>query len=174
MSATGLGKNEQHLCLFWLIHWETSKPPHLTIPCPNRHLKTQVCPGGMLPCAQWPSCQRSWSCLPTLTHLLPPTRCSLWGHRPWSRGCPCISPCALRPPHLLPPCVCAQSGLPLRAWGLEPSRLLCPSDSPGKHTRVGCHFSTRGSCWPNESNSCPLHCRQVLFSTTWEVPGTRE
>ena len=47
-------------------------------------------------------------------------------------------------PHLLPPCVCARSGLTLRPRGLEPSRLLCPSHSPGKHTRVGCHSFLQG------------------------------
>ena len=29
--------------------------------------------------------------------------------------------------------------------GLEPTRLLCPWDSPGKNTGVGCHDSSRGS-----------------------------
>ena len=28
----------------------------------------------------------------------------------------------------------------LRPQGLQPTRLLCPWDSPGKNTRVGCHF----------------------------------
>ena len=36
-----------------------------------------------------------------------------------------------------------------------------PVDSPGKNTRVGCHalqgFPTRGS------NTCPLHCRWILY-----------
>ena len=36
-------------------------------------------------------------------------------------------------------------------WTVEPTRLLCPWDSPGKETRVGCHallqgvFLTQGS-----------------------------
>ena len=29
-------------------------------------------------------------------------------------------------------------------YGLEPSRLLCPWDSPGKNTRVGCHALLQG------------------------------
>ena len=29
---------------------------------------------------------------------------------------------------------------PLRPQGLQPSRLLCPWDFPGKNTGVGCHF----------------------------------
>ena len=27
----------------------------------------------------------------------------------------------------------------LQSYGLEPTRLLCPWDSPGKNTGVGCH-----------------------------------
>ena len=34
----------------------------------------------------------------------------------------------------------AQSCPTLRPRGLQPTRLLCPSDSPGKDTGVGCHF----------------------------------
>ena len=40
-------------------------------------------------------------------------------------------------------CVCVlvgQSCPTLRPHGLEPTRLLCPWDSPGKNTGVGCHF----------------------------------
>ena len=32
----------------------------------------------------------------------------------------------------------------LRPHGLYPARLLCPWDSPGKHTGVGCHFLLQG------------------------------
>ena len=47
--------------------------------------------------------------------------------------------------------------------GLQPIRLLCPWDSPGKNTGVGCHsllqeiFPTQGS------NLGLLHCRQILY-----------
>ena len=34
----------------------------------------------------------------------------------------------------------AQSRLTLRPHELQPARLLCPWDSPGKNTGVGCHF----------------------------------
>ena len=41
-------------------------------------------------------------------------------------------------------CVCAwlvtQSCPTLRPHGLQPARLLCPWDSPGKSTGAGCHF----------------------------------
>ena len=32
----------------------------------------------------------------------------------------------------------------LRPHGLSPTRLLCPWDSPGKNTGVGCHFLLQG------------------------------
>ena len=32
----------------------------------------------------------------------------------------------------------------LRPHGLQPTRLLCPWDSPGKNTGVGCHFLLQG------------------------------
>ena len=56
----------------------------------------------------------------------------------------------------------------LRPYGLEPTRLLCPSDSPGKNTGVGCHallqgiFPTQGS---NPGNISQVSCtgRQVLY-----------
>ena len=49
--------------------------------------------------------------------------------------------------------------------GLQPTRLLCPRDSPGKSTRVGCHallqgiFPTQGL---NQSLLCLLHWQAVL------------
>ena len=33
-----------------------------------------------------------------------------------------------------------QSCLTLRPHGQQPTRLLCPQDSPGKNIGVGCHF----------------------------------
>ena len=37
-------------------------------------------------------------------------------------------------------CVRAQLHLTLQPYELQPSMLLCPWDSPGRNTRVGCHF----------------------------------
>ena len=59
-------------------------------------------------------------------------------------------------------CLVTQSCLTLcYPQGLQPSRLLCPWDSPGKKTGVGCHallqgiFSTQGLILDL------LHCRQI-------------
>ena len=47
--------------------------------------------------------------------------------------------------------------------GLQLTRLLCPWDSPGKSTVVGCHFLLQG-IFPNQgSNPGLLNCRQILY-----------
>ena len=38
----------------------------------------------------------------------------------------------------------------LQLYGLWPARLLCPWDSPGKHTGVGCHALLRESYQPRD------------------------
>ena len=64
-------------------------------------------------------------------------------------------------------CMCAkslQSCLTLRPQRLQPASFLCPWDSPGKNTRMGCHallqgiFQTQGS---NPSLLKLLHCRRI-------------
>ena len=37
-------------------------------------------------------------------------------------------------------CVCSVMFDSLRCYGLQPASFLCPWDSPGKNTGVGCHF----------------------------------
>ena len=44
----------------------------------------------------------------------------------------------------------------LRFYGLEPPRLLCPRDSPGKNTGVGCHALFQGIVPTQGSNLCLL------------------
>ena len=51
----------------------------------------------------------------------------------------------------------------LRPHGLLPARLLCPWDSPGKNTGVGCHALLQ-KVFPTEgSNPGLAHCRQILY-----------
>ena len=45
----------------------------------------------------------------------------------------------------------------------QPTRLLCPWDSPGKNTRVGCHALLQGIFPTQRSNPGLLHCRQTLY-----------
>ena len=52
-------------------------------------------------------------------------------------------------------CVCAC---------VQPTRLLCPWDSPGKNTRVGCHFLLQGIFFPTQgSNRHLLHWQADSF-----------
>ena len=53
--------------------------------------------------------------------------------------------------------------------GLWPTRLLCPWDSPGKNTGVGCYSSSRGSSQPRDQT----HIAYVPCSGRWtlEPPG---
>ena len=47
----------------------------------------------------------------------------------------------------------------LRPHGLQPARLLCPWNSPGKNTGVGCHFLLQGIFLTQESNPHLPHCQ---------------
>ena len=51
----------------------------------------------------------------------------------------------------------------LWSYGLWPARLLCPWDSPGKNTGVGCHFLLQGIFLTQGLNPCLLHCRWILY-----------
>ena len=48
-------------------------------------------------------------------------------------------------------------------YGLYPSRLLGPRDSPSKNTGVGCHFLLQGIFQTQGSNPGLPHCRQMLY-----------
>ena len=60
----------------------------------------------------------------------------------------------------------------LRPSGLSPTRLLCPWDSPGKNTGVGCHALFQGIFPTQEWNPhplCLLHWQRG--SLPLETPG---
>ena len=60
----------------------------------------------------------------------------------------------------------------VRPHGLQPARLLCPWDSPGKNTGVGHHALLQGIFLTQESNSCLFSCsgKWVLYtSTRWDT-----
>ena len=50
-----------------------------------------------------------------------------------------------------------------RPHGLSPARLLCPWDSPGKNTAIGCHFLLQG-IFPTQGCNLPL-----LHLLPWQV-----
>ena len=63
--------------------------------------------------------------------------------------------------------------------GLQPTRLLCPWDSPGKNPGVGCHFLFWGSSWPRDqtriSQDSYLLCKWILYHwATWEAPSVSQ
>ena len=65
----------------------------------------------------------------------------------------------------------AQSCLTLcNPHGLQPTRLLCPWDSPGKNTGVGCHSLLQGIFPSQWLNLGLLHCRGLLFWAAREAP----
>ena len=47
--------------------------------------------------------------------------------------------------------------------GLQSTRLLCPWDSPGMNTGVGCHFLLQGIFLAQGLNLGLLHCRQIFL-----------
>ena len=51
----------------------------------------------------------------------------------------------------------------LQPHGLQPARLLCPWNFPGKDTRVGCHFLLQGMFLTQRLNPGLPHCRQTLY-----------
>ena len=51
----------------------------------------------------------------------------------------------------------------LRTHGLWPAKLLCPWNSPGKHTGVGCHFLLQGIFPTQGSNLGLLQWGQILY-----------
>ena len=67
-----------------------------------------------------------------------------------------------------------QSCPTVQPYGLHPARLLCPWDSPGKNTGVGCHallhgiFPTRESN-PGLSRLPELAARFLTTSANWEA-----
>ena len=51
----------------------------------------------------------------------------------------------------------------LQPYGLQPTRVLCPWDFPGKNTGVGCHFLLQGIFPTQVLNLGLRHCRQISY-----------
>ena len=51
----------------------------------------------------------------------------------------------------------------LQPHGVQPTRLLCPWNSPGRDTGVGSHSLLQGIFPTQESNPGLPHCRQILY-----------
>ena len=61
--------------------------------------------------------------------------------------------------------VVSDSLQPYRLW---PTRLLCPWDSPGKNTGVGCHSLLQGIFPTQGPNLGLLHCRWTLYYLSYQ------
>ena len=63
-------------------------------------------------------------------------------------------------------CVCDHHSVvsnSLRPHGLQPTRFLCPWNSPGKNPGLGCHSLLQG-IFPTQGSNLGLpHCRQIFF-----------
>ena len=87
------------------------------------------------------SLKQSWSCITMLSVI-------------WKTLVPCII------------CCCSvDKSCPtlLRPHGLQPVKLLCLRDFPGKNTGMGCHFLLQGIFLTQGSNPCLLPCRWILY-----------
>ena len=51
----------------------------------------------------------------------------------------------------------------LPSHGLQPAMFLCPWDSPGRNTGVGCYSLLQGIFPTQRSNPGLLHCQQILY-----------
>ena len=57
----------------------------------------------------------------------------------------------------------------LWSYGLQPTRLLCPQNPPGKDTGVGSHALLQGIFLTQGSNLGLPHCRQILYHLSHEI-----
>ena len=53
----------------------------------------------------------------------------------------------------------------VQPYGQQPSRLLCPQDSPDKNTGVGCHFFLPRGAQINYTSILKIHCQRYAKST---------
>ena len=80
--------------------------------------------------------------------LLPPTHLVVTYFQTWSNNPLCVCVCV---------CVCSVMSNSLWPYGLQPTRLLCPWDSPGKNIGVGCCALLQGIFPTQGSNPSLLH-----------------
>ena len=66
-----------------------------------------------------------------------------------------------------------QSCPTVRPHRWQPTRLLCLWGSPGKNTRVGCHFLLQGIFPTQGSNPGLLRCRQTLYPLSHQGSPTQ-
>ena len=65
-------------------------------------------------------------------------------------------------------CVCSVCSNSLRPHRLQPTRLLCPWDFPGKNIGVGCHFYLQRIFLSRDGTHFSCIARRIFF-TAWEA-----
>ena len=65
-------------------------------------------------------------------------------------------------------CACTVTSASLQPHGLEPARLLCPWDFPGKNPGAGCHFLLQEVFLTQGLNPGIPHCRQALYHLSYQ------
>ena len=65
------------------------------------------------------------------------------------------------------------SDCPPPPHGLQPTSLLCPWNSPGKNTGVGCHSLLQGIFPIQGSNLGLLQCSQILYQLNHQLSPKR-
>ena len=68
--------------------------------------------------------------------------------------------------------ICSVMSDSLWSCGLQPARLLCPWDSPGKNTGAGCHCLLQGSSWPRDRTW--VSCFTGRCFTIWTTTGEEQ
>ena len=63
---------------------------------------------------------------------------------------------------------CSVKSNSLQSHGLQPARLLCSWDFPGKKTGVGCHFLLQRIFPMQGLNPHILHCRQICYCLSYQ------
>ena len=87
----------------------------------------------------------------------------------WGTKIPQAVLCARVSKHVCASCLVTSNSLQPR--GLQPARLLCPWNFPGKNTGVVAISSSRGFSWPRGQTHISCIGRQILYyCTTWESP----
>ena len=64
--------------------------------------------------------------------------------------------------------ICPVMSDSLKHHGRQPTRFLCPWNSPGRNTGLGCHFLLQGIFQTQESNQGLLHCRQIFYCLSYQ------
>ena len=70
--------------------------------------------------------------------------------------------------------VCSVVSNSLWPHGLQPARLLCPWNFPGKNIGVGCHALFQGIFLTQGLNPCLLHCRWIFTAEPPEKPHSNK